>query len=298
MSRWYRAYVGTVSDPKLGEAALIARSSRGVVIAAWHFVLESAAEYAASASQDDRGTFTTTARRIAASLGEPVAKIERVLAAFDMIGLTVGDRVVSWSKRQHPSDLSTDRVRAFRRRERQDASSGNGDETVMQRPETVSRRSETVSERLGTLLQRPETTESESEKEGTEIQTTGPSFSDGVLATPRETAARSPAGVSAAPVAPGPANVALPMAPDAPARSDGAASRRSKPPPSRLTARQPMYGKRVQRDDGSFRFILEDGTVTWCHPYSEPERWAALQAAEKERAHRADNASRHGVAAK
>ena len=32
MSRWYRAYEGTVTDAKLGEAALIAECSRSVAI--------------------------------------------------------------------------------------------------------------------------------------------------------------------------------------------------------------------------------------------------------------------------
>ena len=36
MSRWYRAYEGTVTDAKLGEVALVAECSRAVVIAAWH----------------------------------------------------------------------------------------------------------------------------------------------------------------------------------------------------------------------------------------------------------------------
>jgi hypothetical protein len=43
VSRWYRAYEGTVTDAKLGEAALIAEVSRSVSIAAWHCLLESAA---------------------------------------------------------------------------------------------------------------------------------------------------------------------------------------------------------------------------------------------------------------
>ena len=41
---WYRAWVGLVSDPKIGEAALIADVSVSLVIAVWHALLESASE--------------------------------------------------------------------------------------------------------------------------------------------------------------------------------------------------------------------------------------------------------------
>ena len=35
MSRWYRAYVGTVPDDKLSEVALIAATSKCVAVAVW-----------------------------------------------------------------------------------------------------------------------------------------------------------------------------------------------------------------------------------------------------------------------
>jgi hypothetical protein len=46
MTRWYRAYAGTIKDDKLAEAAVVAGCSRSVVIATWHAILESAAETA------------------------------------------------------------------------------------------------------------------------------------------------------------------------------------------------------------------------------------------------------------
>ena len=56
MSRWYRTHVGLVTDAKLGEAALISETSRAVVIAVWHAILESCADV------NDAGRFDTTPR--------------------------------------------------------------------------------------------------------------------------------------------------------------------------------------------------------------------------------------------
>lgn len=93
MSRWYRAYEGTAADPKLVEAALVADVSRAVAIAAWHCLLESAA------SVNNCGSFNTTARRVAAMLGEPIDRIEAVFAAFTEIGWISDCKIVAW--RQH-----------------------------------------------------------------------------------------------------------------------------------------------------------------------------------------------------
>lgn len=112
MTRWYRAYAGTVSDAKLGEAALVAECSRSVAIAIWHALLEDAAE------TNDGGRFETTARRIAAMLGEPLKTVDAVLAAFDEIGLKEGNVVAAWKKRQYESDNSTERSRQHRQRKR------------------------------------------------------------------------------------------------------------------------------------------------------------------------------------
>ena len=125
MSRWYRAYAGTVSDAKIGEAGLVAECSRSVCIAVWHALLESAAE------TNDAGRFDTTARRVAAILGEPVATIDRVLAAFDEIGLKSGNVIAAWRKRQYESDNSTERSHQHRERQRNaDATLRNADATL------------------------------------------------------------------------------------------------------------------------------------------------------------------------
>jgi hypothetical protein len=108
MSRWYRAYDGTVTDEKLAEAAMVADVSRAVSIAAWHCLLESAARV------NNCGSFETTPRRVSVILFEPPAKIEALFSAYEELGLIGGGVVLSWKKRQYVSDGSTDRVRRYR----------------------------------------------------------------------------------------------------------------------------------------------------------------------------------------
>lgn len=124
MSRWYRAYAGTVKDDKLAEVSVIAGCSRSVSIAVWHAILESAAE------TDDGGRFETTPRRVAAALCEPAAVIEAAFAAMTEIGMLDGDAVGAWKRRQYESDKSTERSRKHRERRR------NGDATLQGRSAT------------------------------------------------------------------------------------------------------------------------------------------------------------------
>lgn len=124
MTRWYRAYEGTVTDAKIGEAALVAGCSRSVAIATWHCLLESCA------ATQDGGRFETTARRVAVILGEQPDAIARVLDAFTEIGMISEGAVTAWKQRQFESDSSTERSRKHRERHR------NGDATLQQRRAT------------------------------------------------------------------------------------------------------------------------------------------------------------------
>lgn len=112
MTRWYRAYEGTVTDAKLGEVALVAECSRSVAIAAWHCILESAA------SVNDAGRFDATARRVAVILCETPSLIERVFAEMDALGMIAAGQVTAWKARQYESDNSTERSRKHRERKR------------------------------------------------------------------------------------------------------------------------------------------------------------------------------------
>lgn len=133
MSRWYRAYEGTVTDAKLAEAAMVAEVSRSVAIAAWHCLLESAA------CKNNCGSYETNPRRVALILCEQPESIAALFSAFDEIGLTVDGAIASWKKRQHESDSSTERTRKWREKQRQETAenrSGDGDETSRDAPET------------------------------------------------------------------------------------------------------------------------------------------------------------------
>jgi hypothetical protein len=125
VTRWYRAYEGTVTDPKLGEAALLAECSRAVAIATWHALLESAA------TVNDAGRYDTTARRVAVILCEPPALITSVLDAFSELGLISAGAVTAWKRRQYESDNSTERARKSRANKK--APSRNGDATLQER---------------------------------------------------------------------------------------------------------------------------------------------------------------------
>lgn len=146
MSRWYRRYAGTVSDPKIAEAALVAECSRSIVIATWDMILESAAE------GNDGGVFRATPRNVAATLGETQATIERVFSALSALGMIENGVVNAWSRRQYQSDSSTERSRKHRALKRE-----NGAATEMQRcatpPETEA---DTDSETEGRTTVRPE----------------------------------------------------------------------------------------------------------------------------------------------
>ena len=133
MSRWYRAYEGTVTDAKLAEAAAIADVSRAVSIAAWHALLEGAANV------NNCGSYDITPRRVSVILFEPPAHIEALFAAYEEIGLIKDGVVLSWKKRQHESDSSTERTRKWREKKRQETAECDAcddDETSRDAPET------------------------------------------------------------------------------------------------------------------------------------------------------------------
>ena len=114
MSRWYRAYEGTVTDAKLAEAAMVAEVSRSVSIATWHALLESAS------IRNNCGSYETSARRIASILCEPLDRIAALFTAYEEIGLIGEGAITAWSKRQFQSDDSKDRVAKHRAKKRQE----------------------------------------------------------------------------------------------------------------------------------------------------------------------------------
>jgi hypothetical protein len=93
---------------------MVANVSRSVAIAAWHCLLESAAE------RNNCGSFDTSARRIASILCEPLQNVEALFAAFEELGMIGESAVRSWKKRQFQSDDSRERVARHRERKRQE----------------------------------------------------------------------------------------------------------------------------------------------------------------------------------
>jgi len=135
MSRWYRAYEGTVTDPKLGEVALVAGCSRSVAIATWHAILEDCA------AVNDGGRFETTPRRVAVILGEPLATIEAVFAELAALGMIADGAASAWSRCQFGGDTSTERSRKHRAAKRNVALDVcNGDATLHDRCATSTQR--------------------------------------------------------------------------------------------------------------------------------------------------------------
>lgn len=136
MARWYRAYEGTTSDPKLGEVSLVSGASRSVVIATWHAILE------ACATANAGGVFDLNARRVAAMLGEQISLIQSVFDGLAEVGMVDGDTVLRWKDRQFESDKSAARTRAWRERRRTSHAvaeqSGDGDKTSCDVTETTS----------------------------------------------------------------------------------------------------------------------------------------------------------------
>lgn len=124
MSRWYRAYEGTVTDAKLAEVAMVAGCSRSVVIASWHAILENAA------CVNDGGRIDIPSRRIAAILCEPFDTIETVMMQFECVGLIEGSQISAWKRRQYESDSSTERSKRHRANKR------NADATLQQQHAT------------------------------------------------------------------------------------------------------------------------------------------------------------------
>lgn len=108
--RWYRAYVGTVTDKKIGAVALRAGVSRSVVFAAWHVILESAADANAG------GEAKCDEFDVSAALGEPLEAVQRVMICFAEADMFRDGKVTAWQRRQYESDSSAERTKQWRDR--------------------------------------------------------------------------------------------------------------------------------------------------------------------------------------
>lgn len=114
---WFRWHHGSITDPKFQLVAKKANAKFGDVIAVWAFILEMAS------SDADRGNISAVDfEALDYMLGAEDGTSIRILDAMTQRGLIYANRVASWEKRQpkreRSEDNSTDRVRAFREKQR------------------------------------------------------------------------------------------------------------------------------------------------------------------------------------
>lgn len=145
---WFRWHHGSVTDPKFALVAKRSRAALGNVITVWAFLLE-----AASASAD-RGEFgAVDAEAVDLLLGADDGTTDAILAAMEARGLIADGRIASWEKRQpkreREADSSTDRVRAFRERQRHETP-GNATER-QETPRGEERRVEKSTEAIASV---------------------------------------------------------------------------------------------------------------------------------------------------
>lgn len=141
---WFRWHHGSVTDPKFGLIAKKASARLGDVLAVWAFVLESAS---ANTERGAAGQIDVEALDFMFGMDDGCAA--RILDAMTQRGLIGADgRVASWDKRQpkreRDDDLSSDRVRAFRERKRNETHQAD-----TERHETPVKRQETPREEKG-----------------------------------------------------------------------------------------------------------------------------------------------------
>ncbi|ABX36742.1 hypothetical protein Daci_4111 [Delftia acidovorans SPH-1] len=134
---WFRWHHGSVTDPKFQLVARRAGCRLPDVIAAWAFVLEQAS------ASSDRGSYgDLDFESIDLLMGFDDGVTQKIVAAMEARGLLVDGMVAAWTKRQvkreRTDDSSTERVKAFREKQRQETPEA-GDETpgnATQRQET------------------------------------------------------------------------------------------------------------------------------------------------------------------
>lgn len=134
---WFRWHHGSVTDPKFQLVARRAGCRLPDVIAVWAFILEQAS------SSNDRGAYgDLDFESIDLLMGFDDGVTQKIVVAMEARGLLAEGQVAAWSKRQvkreRTDDNSTERVKAFREKKRQETPE-ESDETpgnAMERQET------------------------------------------------------------------------------------------------------------------------------------------------------------------
>lgn len=112
MSRWFRHYAGMMRDEKLVRVALRAKQPVERVLWIWGAILESATEV------NDGGRFDLEACEVAHFLRTDEADVVSILLGLEAMGRIRENFVVKWGDRQFQSDLSAERQRRYRGKQR------------------------------------------------------------------------------------------------------------------------------------------------------------------------------------
>jgi len=134
---WFRWHHGSVTDPKFQLVARKAGVRLPDVLAVWAFVLEKAS------ASEERGSFgEVDCEAVDCLFGLDDGKTAEILEHMGARGLVVNGSVAAWEKRQpkreREGDSSTNRVREFRERQRQQeqGNTTGGNETPCNANET------------------------------------------------------------------------------------------------------------------------------------------------------------------
>jgi hypothetical protein len=127
MMNWWRAYHGLPFDSKLALVAKRCDARRGDVAAVWVAVIDFASQH------EDRGSVVgIDPEEVALLLDYEIEFVSRILKAFEERGMITAGRLAAWERRQprrERDDDSTERVRAFRQRQKERTKSRETDET-------------------------------------------------------------------------------------------------------------------------------------------------------------------------
>lgn len=132
---WFRWHHGSVTDPKFQLVARKAGVGLPDVIAVWAFVLEKAS------ASEDRGSFGDLDHEaIDCLFCLDDGKTLSILEQMEVRGLVADGRITAWDKRQpkreREDDVSTNRVREFRERQKAQTEAMKRDETPRNANET------------------------------------------------------------------------------------------------------------------------------------------------------------------
>jgi hypothetical protein len=148
---WFRWWHGSVTDPKFGAVSISAKCSLPEVLSVWIALLEHASQSKNRGSIED-----CPADEIAWSLRIGCETVANILSAFELRGMIKNGRIDAWERRQpmredavyEGSKTSSQRVREFRERKRnEDQSANNADETQRNADETHQSRQDTDTEK-------------------------------------------------------------------------------------------------------------------------------------------------------